>query len=169
MVNVLYRPDQHLRRPPPQVLKQYLCLVARESVISRSSLLCSFSQFRSLLPSPTSLFIPSNHATHPAISPYLISVGTVSLVIAVLSKAPTHQSAKFVFATFIDGTGVGEPAIGWSQRASPAYVAVIGILMAQYTLTGFDASAHVSTSLCLNRSHSRGRADHDNITMMTRS
>lgn len=69
-------------------------------------------------------------------------VGTVALVIAVLVKAPTHQSGKFVFSTFIDGTGVD--GVGWSERASPAYVAVIGILMAQYTLTGFDASAHVS-------------------------
>lgn len=72
------------------------------------------------------------------------TVGTVSLAIAVLAKAPTHQSAKFVFTTFVDGTGVDpNDPVGWSQRASPAYVAVIGILMAQYTLTGFDASAHV--------------------------
>lgn len=30
------------------------------------------------------------------------------------------------------------------MRASPAYVACCGCLMAQYTLTGFDASAHLS-------------------------
>jgi hypothetical protein len=59
-----------------------------------------------------------------------------------LVQAPTHQSARFVFTQFIDGTGVD--GVGWGQRASNAYVAVIGILMAQYTLTGFDASAHVS-------------------------
>ena len=70
----------------------------------------------------------------------LHSLGVGSLAIAVLAKAPTHQSAKFVFATFYDGTG--DP--GWSERASPAYVAVCGILLAQYTLTGFDASAHLS-------------------------
>ena len=63
------------------------------------------------------------------------AVGTTSLVIAVLAAAPSHQSAKFVFRTFIDGTGV-DGAPGWSERASPAYVVVIGILMAQYTLTG---------------------------------
>jgi hypothetical protein len=51
-----------------------------------------------------------------------------------------------VFTQFIDGTGVD--GVGWSQRASKAYVAVIGILMAQYTLTGFDASAHVRVHLC---------------------
>ena len=73
----------------------------------------------------------------------LHSIGVTCLAIAVLAKAPTHQSAKDVFATFYDGTG-HDPAPGWSVRASPAYVAVCGILMAQYTITGFDASAHLS-------------------------
>ncbi|KAG7002409.1 hypothetical protein G7Y79_00027g061010 [Physcia stellaris] len=71
----------------------------------------------------------------------LHSLGISSFAIALLAKAPTHQSAKFVFATFNDGTG--DP-IGWSQRASPAYVAACGVLMSQYTITGFDASAHLS-------------------------
>lgn len=70
----------------------------------------------------------------------LHSLGVTAIAIAVLAKAPTHQSAKFVFATFYDGTG--DP--GWSIRASPAYVACCGVLMSQYTITGFDASAHLS-------------------------
>jgi amino acid transporter len=70
----------------------------------------------------------------------LHSAGVTAIAIAVLAKAPTHQSAKFVFATFYDGTG--DP--GWSVRASPAYVACCGVLMSQYTITGFDASAHLS-------------------------
>lgn len=79
----------------------------------------------------------------------LHSAGVTAIAIAVLAKAPTHQSASFVFSTFTDGTGVvdadtGIAADGWSVRASPAYVACCGILMAQYTLTGFDASAHLS-------------------------
>ncbi|KAG8984327.1 hypothetical protein FRB95_001193 [Tulasnella sp. JGI-2019a] len=61
----------------------------------------------------------------------LHSLGVGCLAIAVLAKAPTHQSAKFVFATFYDGTG--DP--GWSVRASPAYVAACGVLMSQYTIT----------------------------------
>jgi amino acid transporter len=60
------------------------------------------------------------------------SVGVASVAIAVVAKAPTHQSAKAVFATFYDGTGV-DGAVGWSERASPAYVAIIGILTAQYS------------------------------------
>ena len=62
----------------------------------------------------------------------LHSLGIFSLAVAVLAKAPNHQSAQFVFAKFYDGTG--DP--GWSVRASPAYVACIGILIAQYTITG---------------------------------
>ncbi|KAJ7457939.1 APC amino acid permease [Mycena galericulata] len=72
------------------------------------------------------------------ISVWWHAVGTFSLVVAILAKAPTHQSGTFVFKTFLDGTG------GWSDRASHAYVVIIGILMAQYTLTGFDASAHMT-------------------------
>lgn len=60
------------------------------------------------------------------------SLGMTAFAIAVLAKAPTHQSAQFVFATFYDGTG--DP--GWSVRASPAYVAACGALLSQYTLTG---------------------------------
>jgi amino acid transporter len=73
----------------------------------------------------------------------LHSVGVTALCIAVLAKAPTHQSASFVFSTFNDGTGLGG-ADGWSIRASPAYVALGGALLSQYTMTGFDGSAHLS-------------------------
>ena len=70
----------------------------------------------------------------------LHSVGVSCLAIAVLAKAPTHQSAKFVFATFYDGTGTD--GIGWGMRASPAYVAICGILMSQVS----------DTSTCSERS-----------------
>ncbi|EPS95406.1 hypothetical protein FOMPIDRAFT_1168680 [Fomitopsis schrenkii] len=76
------------------------------------------------------------------ISVWWHAIGTVSLIIAILAAAPSHQSGYFVFRTFIDGTGVD--GVGWSQRASPAYVVIVGVLMAQYTLTGFDASAHMT-------------------------
>lgn len=67
----------------------------------------------------------------------LHSLGVGSLAIALVVKAKFHQSSQFVFFKFYDGTG------GWSERASPAYVAACGILFAQYTITGFDASAHM--------------------------
>ena len=56
---------------------------------------------------------------------YWHALGTTAICITILAKAPTHQSAKDVFQKFVDGTG------GWSERASPAYVAIIGILMSQ--------------------------------------
>lgn len=65
----------------------------------------------------------------------LQSLGTTILAITLIAMAPTRQSAQQVFATFNDGTGQGD-AEGWSVRASSAYVAIIGILLTQYTITG---------------------------------
>lgn len=39
-----------------------------------------------------------------------------------------------MFTKFIDRTGL--EGFGWSQRASDAYIVIIGILVAQYTLIG---------------------------------
>jgi len=72
----------------------------------------------------------------------LQSLGISCLAIAVLAKAPTLQSAHSVFATFYDGTGT-DIKNGWGTRASNAYVAAVGVLFAQYTLLGYDASAHL--------------------------
>ncbi|KAJ2895329.1 APC amino acid permease [Zalerion maritima] len=77
------------------------------------------------------------------LSIFLHSAGISALCIAVLAIAPTHQKASFVFGKFNDDTGV-DGAEGWSARASPAYVAMCGALLSQYTMTGFDASAHLS-------------------------
>jgi amino acid transporter len=67
------------------------------------------------------------------------AIGTFAVVISVLAAAPELQPGSFVFTQFLDNTG--DP--GWSVRAGKGYVVMIGILMSQYTLTGFDASAHV--------------------------
>ncbi|MGX8903936.1 amino acid permease [Streptomyces netropsis] len=59
----------------------------------------------------------------------------VAVIVTVLAVVPSHhQSAGFVFGHFTNGTG-------WS---SPWYVAAIGLLLAQYTFSGYDASAHLS-------------------------
>ena len=71
------------------------------------------------------------------VSIFLHSVGVTVLCIAVLAKAPTHQPASFVFGYFNDGTGV-DGAEGWSVRASPAYIAMCGALLSQYTMTGYE-------------------------------
>ncbi|KAI8067702.1 amino acid/polyamine transporter I [Gilbertella persicaria] len=61
-------------------------------------------------------------------------VAPIVIMITIVAKAPTHQSASFVFTHFNNGTG-------WSNKA---YVAVIGLLQAQFTLTGYDSSCHMS-------------------------
>jgi amino acid permease (GABA permease) len=59
----------------------------------------------------------------------------VAIIVGVLALVPDdHQSASFVFTEFVNNTG-------WQ---SALYVSLIGLLLAQYTLTGFDASAHMT-------------------------
>ncbi|KAL8850915.1 MAG: hypothetical protein Q9221_004115 [Calogaya cf. arnoldii] len=73
----------------------------------------------------------------------LNTAGVICLLVAVLTQSPQHQSAGFVFGKFFDGTAANDKAVSWSVRASPAYVAATGVLLSQYTLLGFDASAHL--------------------------
>ena len=59
----------------------------------------------------------------------------VAVIVLVLAFVPDHhQSASFVFGHFVNNTGWG----------STLYVVLLGLLLAQYTLTGFDASAHMT-------------------------
>ncbi|MFD0688330.1 amino acid permease [Actinomadura fibrosa] len=59
----------------------------------------------------------------------------VVVVVGVLAFKPSHhQSADFVFTKFVNETG-------WQYGA---YAALIGLLLSQYTLTGYDASAHMT-------------------------
>jgi amino acid permease (GABA permease) len=59
----------------------------------------------------------------------------VLLIVGVLLIAPSHhQSASFVFTHFVNNTGWGS----W------LYVSLLGLLLAQYTFTGYDASAHMT-------------------------
>ncbi|WP_225993509.1 amino acid permease [Actinomadura rudentiformis] len=59
----------------------------------------------------------------------------VAVVVGVLVVKPAkHQSAEFVFTEFVNGTG-------WQYGG---YAALIGLLLAQYTMTGYDASAHMT-------------------------
>jgi amino acid permease (GABA permease) len=59
----------------------------------------------------------------------------VLIIVIVLAAVPAHHaSASFVFTHFVNKTGFH----------SSLYVVLIGLLMAQYTFTGYDASAHMS-------------------------
>ncbi len=60
----------------------------------------------------------------------------VLIIVGVLAFAPSHhQSASFVFGHFYNGTGLGVGSF---------YIVLIGLLLAQYTFTGYDASAHMT-------------------------
>jgi amino acid permease (GABA permease) len=59
----------------------------------------------------------------------------VLIIVGVLAIKPAHhQSASFVFTHIANDTG-------WH---STFYVVLIGLLLAQYTFTGYDASAHMT-------------------------
>ncbi|MGE5290254.1 MAG: amino acid permease [Micromonosporaceae bacterium] len=61
-------------------------------------------------------------------------VGVLLIVGVLVLKPAHHQSASFVFGHFVNNTG-------WH---SWWYVALLGLLLAQYTFTGYDASAHMT-------------------------
>ena len=59
----------------------------------------------------------------------------VAIIVAVLAIVPDrHQSLSWTFTHYVNETG-------WSNGI---YVFAIGLLLAQYTFTGYDASAHVA-------------------------
>lgn len=66
----------------------------------------------------------------------LHSCGVFAICVALLVKAPTHRTAAEVFASFSDATNATPSDVTWSVRASPVYVALTGILLSQFTITG---------------------------------
>lgn len=62
----------------------------------------------------------------------------VAVIVGVLAFVPDeHQSLSFVFTETYNATG-------FTGAGAAAYAFLIGLLMAQYTFTGYDASAHVA-------------------------
>lgn len=67
--------------------------------------------------------------------------GVFVLMILIPLVATERASAKFVFTYFNTDSAEG--------INSKAYIFVLGLLMSQYTLTGYDASAHMVTRIIL--------------------
>jgi amino acid transporter len=68
----------------------------------------------------------------------------VALIVGILVVVPDHhKSIGYVFGETVNNSGYGGTQTGFSH---PAFWLVfgIGLLMAQYTITGFDASAHTA-------------------------
>jgi amino acid transporter len=65
-------------------------------------------------------------------------VAGVAVIVAILIFVPEkHASADFVFTEQINNSGFSDGMFWW-------YVLPLGFLLTQYTITGFDASAHLS-------------------------
>ncbi|WP_157536429.1 amino acid permease [Kitasatospora mediocidica] len=75
----------------------------------------------------------------------------VLVIVAVLAVQPAHHaSTAFVFGHFANSTGFG----------SGLYVSALGLLLAQYTFTGYDASAHMT-----EETHDAARSGPKSIVM----
>jgi choline transport protein len=65
---------------------------------------------------------------------YISLVSFAIILIAVPAKAPTHQSAKFVFATFINATG-------WSQSG---IAFIVGLINTNWAFACLDCATHMA-------------------------
>ncbi len=75
---------------------------------------------------------------------HLVGV-TVIVIVCVLLNQHTKTDLGTVFSETVNNTGFeGGSGLGFMFMGIPLYVALIGLLNAQYTLTGYDASAHMS-------------------------
>jgi amino acid permease (GABA permease) len=65
-------------------------------------------------------------------------IAGVLVIVVVLAVVPKqHQSFSFVFTSFVNNTGA-------DFAGATVFVFLIGLLLAQYTFTGYDASAHMT-------------------------
>ena len=70
---------------------------------------------------------------------HLLGVAIIVILLYVAPHSHSHQSGGFLFgATGFDAFK------GLSGFSTPFYVFLLGLLVAQYTFTGYDASAHVT-------------------------
>ncbi|PWT97588.1 MAG: amino acid permease [Bacteroidetes bacterium] len=64
--------------------------------------------------------------------------GAAAIIVILIFVPSDHQSLKWIFTTKINNSGFTGSANYWF------YVLPLGFLLTQYTITGFDASAHLS-------------------------
>ena len=68
---------------------------------------------------------------------HLTGVVVIVGALFILPDAHKHQSLSNVFTKYYDG-------LGWDFGGHAIWVVLVGLMMAQYTLTGYDASAHMT-------------------------
>ena len=77
------------------------------------------------------------------VSAYWHMAGVAVIVIILIVVPDHHQSAGYVFGHSVNATGYGNNVTGF-DHAVFWLVFGLGLLMSQYTITGFDASAHMA-------------------------
>jgi len=88
------------------------------------------------------------------ISAYWHMVGVVIIVGVLIVVPDNHQSFSYVFSETVNNSGFGGAGDNFSNL-SFWFVFGLGLLLSQYTITGFDASAHTAEE---TQNASRGAA-----------
>jgi amino acid permease (GABA permease) len=68
---------------------------------------------------------------------HLTGVVVIVGALFILPDAHKHQTLSTVFTKYYNG-------IGWGFSGNAIWVVLVGLMLAQYTLTGYDASAHMT-------------------------
>ena len=77
-----------------------------------------------------------------AVSVYWHVIGVAVIVVALVGIPDHHESARYVFTETVNNSGFGGD--GWGSARFLMVFAIGSIGMAQYTLVGYDASAHMA-------------------------
>jgi amino acid transporter len=77
------------------------------------------------------------------ISAYWHMVGVAFIVLVLIIVPNQHQSLSYVFSGTVNNSGYGSPSDNFSNPTF-WFVFGLGLLLSQYTITGFDASAHLA-------------------------
>ena len=77
------------------------------------------------------------------VSAYWHMAGVAFIVLVLIIVPNEHQSLGYVFGETVNASGYGGPADNFTNPAF-WFVFGLGLLLSQYTITGFDASAHMA-------------------------
>jgi amino acid transporter len=77
-----------------------------------------------------------------AVSVYWHVLGVAVIVVALIAVPDHHESARYVFTETVNDSGLGGE--GWGGATFLIVFAIGSIGLAQYTLAGYDASAHMA-------------------------
>ncbi len=94
------------------------------------------------------------------VSAYWHMAGVAIIVIVLIVVPDRHQSLSYVFTETVNNSGFGDGVTATFSHLIFWFVFGLGLLMAQYTITGFDASAHMAEETKNGLAHGRRRDVH---------